>query len=127
MNKWLGIGRLTTDPLVTKTERTTIARFNLACDRQNGKDEADFISCACFGKTAEFAEQYLKKGVKIAVDGRIQTGSYKNTNTGKMVYIWEVVAERTEFCESKKKEIQTEASAEAPDIDAQLEDELPFK
>lgn len=127
MNKWLGIGRLTTDPLVTKTERTTIARFNIACDRPTRDDDADFIPCACFGRTAEFAEQYLKKGVKIAVDGRIQTGSYKSKDTGKTVYTWKVVAERTEFCESKKKEIQTEAPAEAPDIDAQLEEELPFK
>ena len=86
MNKVVLIGRLTKDPEVRCTgEGLCIARYTLAVDRRykNGTDQsADFIGCIAFGKAGEFAEKYLKKGTKIAVTGRIQTGSYTN-NDGK--------------------------------------------
>lgn len=103
MNRWIGMGRLTADPNVTYTsgnEPMAVARFNLAIDRPKKDAGADFIPCVCFGKTAESAEKMLKKGTKICVEGRIQTGSYTNKD-GVRVYTTEVVVEEQEFAESK--------------------------
>jgi len=100
------MGRLTRDPEVRYSQgenSLAIARFTLAVDRRfkrQGEQDADFISCVSFGKTAEFAEKYLKQGTKIAITGRIQTGSYTNKE-GQKVYTTEVVVEETEFAESK--------------------------
>lgn len=106
MNKVILMGRLTRDPEVRYSQgenSLAIARFTLAVDRRfkrQGEADADFISCVAFGKTAEFAEKYLRQGTKIAVTGRIQTGSYTNRE-GQKVYTTEVVVEETEFAESK--------------------------
>lgn len=101
MNKTILIGRLTKTPEVRQGE-TAVARFTVAVDRMK-KDEADFISCVAFGSTADFLEKYFKKGMRIAIEGRIQTGSYTNKE-GQKVYTTDVIAERVEFVESKKKE-----------------------
>ena len=106
MNKVIEIGRLVREPEIRYShgENTTcIARYTLAVDRkfkQEGQPTADFINCIAFGKLGEFAEKYLHKGVKIAVTGRIQTGSYTNKD-GQKVYTTDVVVEEQEFCESK--------------------------
>lgn len=106
MNKVILMGRLTKDPDVRYTQgekSTCIARYTLAVDRRiktDGEQTADFINCVAFGKSAEFAEKYLKKGTKIAVTGRIQTGSYTN-NDGQKIYTTDVVVEESEFAESK--------------------------
>lgn len=110
MNKVILMGRLTRDPEVRYTagdQPLAIARYTLAVDRRqsrnnnNGEEQtADFINCVAFGRTGEFAERYLHKGTKIAVTGRIQTGSYTNKD-GVKVYTTEVVVEDHEFCESK--------------------------
>lgn len=104
MNKALLIGRFTRDPEVRYTDGgTTIARFTLAVDRrfkQEGGQQADFISCISFGKTAEFIEKYFKQGMKIGLEGRIQTGSYTNKD-GVKVYTTDIVAENVEFVESR--------------------------
>ena len=106
MNKVIEIGRLTKDPEIRYSQgasSTCIARYTLAVDRkfkQEGQPTADFINCIAFGKLGEFAEKYLHRGVKIAVTGRIQTGSYKNKD-GNTVYTTDVVVEEQEFCESK--------------------------
>ena len=106
MNKVIEIGRLTKDPEIRYSQganTTCIARYTLAVDRkfkQEGQPNADFINCIAFGKLGEFAEKYLHKGTKIAVVGRIQTGSYKNKD-GNTVYTTDVVVEEQEFCESK--------------------------
>lgn len=105
MNKVLLAGRLTKDPDVRYSQGENamcIARYNLAVDRRGKDKEADFISCVAFGKSGEFAEKYLKKGMKIIVSGRIQTGNYTDKETGKKVYTTDVVVEEHEFCESKK-------------------------
>ena len=68
--------------------------------RRDGEASADFINCVSFGRTAEFAEKYFRQGLKIAVTGRIQTGSYTNRE-GQKVYTTEVVVEEQEFAESK--------------------------
>ncbi len=108
MNRVILMGRLTRDPEVRYSQDGTIsnARYTLAVDRnvsRNANDDqptADFIGCVCFGRTAEFVEKYLKKGTKIAVEGRIQTGSYTNKE-GQRVYTTDVIVDRHEFCESR--------------------------
>ena len=107
MNKVILMGRLTRDPEVRYTQgdnQMAIAKFTLAVDRRfnrNGDENtADFIFCVAFGKQAEFAERYLRRGTKIAVVGRIQTGSYTNKD-GVKVYTTDVVVEEYEFAESK--------------------------
>ena len=110
MNKVVLVGRLTRDPDIRYSqaaEPLAVARYTLAVDRRFQKKEnsgneqtADFISCVAFGKQGEFAEKYLKQGMKIAITGRIQTGSYTNRD-GNKVYTTDVVVEEHEFCESK--------------------------
>ncbi len=107
MNKVILMGRLTRDPEVrysTGENATAVARYTLAVDRRfrrDGSDQnADFIGCVTFGRGAEFAEKYLRRGTKICVTGRIQTGSYTNRD-GQKVYTTEVVVEEQEFAESK--------------------------
>lgn len=82
-----------------------VARYSLAVDRdyknEDGTKTADFISCVAFGKRGEFAEKYLAKGMKIIVEGRLQTGSYTHKD-GQKVYTTDVVVERHEFCEKKE-------------------------
>ncbi len=105
------MGRLTRDPDVRYSQgenSMAIARYTLAVDRrvrrQDGgtqdQQTADFIGCVAFGRSAEFAEKYLHQGTKIAVEGRIQTGSYTNKD-GQKVYTTDVVVENQEFAESK--------------------------
>ena len=111
MNKVILVGRLTRDPEIRYSageNSTCVARYTLAVDRRfsrgnsndNDGNNADFIPCVAFGKSGEFAEKYLKKGTKMAVVGRIQTGSYVNKE-GTKVYTTEVVVEEQEFAESK--------------------------
>ena len=106
MNKVILMGRLTRDPEVRYSQgegSLAIARYTLAVDRRfkrDGEATADFINCVSFGKTAEFAERYFHKGIRITVCGRIQTGSYTNRE-GQKVYTTEVVVEEQEFAESR--------------------------
>ena len=106
MNKVILMGRLTRDPEVrySQGENTTaVARFTLAVDRRIKRDNevsADYINCVSFGRAAEFAEKYFRKGTKIAVAGRIQTGSYTNKD-GQKVYTTDIVIEEQDFAERK--------------------------
>lgn len=106
MNKVILMGRLTRDPDVRYSageNATAVARYTLAVDRRfkrDGESTADFIGCVAFGRQAEFAEKYLRQGTKIAISGRIQTGSYTNRD-GQKVYTTDVVVEDQEFAESK--------------------------
>lgn len=139
MNKAILMGRLTRDPEVRYTSgkdntQLCIARYTLAIDRRfktEGQPSADFINCVAMGKNGEFAEKYLKQGTKIAVTGRIQTGSYTNKD-GQKVYTTDVMIEEQEFAESKKSnDSQPEPSESANDgfmnIPDGLENDLPFK
>lgn len=149
MNKVILMGRLTRDPEIRYSQgeqATAVARYTLAVDRRfrrdNDQQTADFIGCVAFGRQAEFAEKYFRKGIKIAITGRIQTGSYTNKD-GQKVYTTDVVVEDQEFAESKAaSELNSggfrpaaSASAPAPSSDAGdgfmnipdgLEEELPF-
>ena len=130
MNKVILLGRLTKDPEVrystTKNgDNMAIARFTLAVDRKY-EQTADFISCVAFGKQGEFAEKYLKQGIKIALTGHIQTGSYTNKD-GQKVYTTDVVIEEMEFAESKKKEGKNTEPDGYVDIPENITEDLPFK
>lgn len=103
MNKVILIGRLVRDPDIRYTQgqnSMAVARYTLAVDRMTKEKEADFISCIAFGKAAEFADKWVHKGTKLAVTGRIQTGSYTDRD-GRKVYTTDVVIEEQEFAESK--------------------------
>lgn len=111
MNKVILMGRLTREPDVRYSQNSdgsmAVARYTLAVDRRRARTNsdgaeqtADFISCVAFGRQGEFAEKYLHQGTKIAITGRIQTGSYTNKD-GQRVYTTDVVVEEQEFAESK--------------------------
>ena len=104
MNKCILIGRICTDIDSRKTTTgTAVATYRLAVDRKfkkEGQPEADFLSCVTFGNNAEFANKYLRKGIKIAVEGSIQTRSYDDKD-GKKVYVTEIIVDQHEFCEKK--------------------------
>ncbi len=146
MNKVILMGRLVRDPEVRYSQgenATAVARFTLAVDRRfnrnNGDDSnTDFIGCVAFGRQAEFAEKYFRKGTKIAITGRIQTGSYTNRD-GARVYTTDVVVEEQEFAESKNSSGSNEGGYGAPvrtpntsisdgfmNIPDGIDEELPF-
>ena len=148
MNKSFLLGRLARDPSTTYTpDGLAITRYTLAVNRMKTKNNedpgADFIQCVAFGKSAEFAEKYFKKGTKLVIVGRIQTGSYTDKD-GNKVYTTEIVIEQQEFAESKgsssDREARDQASAEAAGVSGPLqadtdgfmnipegiEEELPF-
>ena len=132
MNKVILLGRLTRNPEVRYSPKSdgsqmAVARFTLAVDRrvkQEGQQNADFISCVAFNKLGEFAEKYLKQGTKIAVTGKIQTGNYTNKD-GQKVYTTDVVVEEMEFAESKKEDAPP-ASNDFVNIPEGIENDLPF-
>lgn len=139
MNKVILMGRLTRNPEVRYSQgenSLAIARYSLAVDRKikkTGEAEADFISCIAFGKAAEFTEKYLIQGTKIALTGRIQTGSYTNKE-GQKIYTTEVVVEEQEFTESKAHGQQSQERPQPSqavgdgfvNIPEGLDGELPF-
>ena len=150
MNKVILMGRLTRDPEVRYSQggenSLAIARYTLAVDRRfrrnndNNDQNADFIGCVAFGRSAEFAEKYFRQGLKVVVTGRIQTGSYMNKE-GQKVYTTDVVVEDQEFAESKSASNQGSHSASAAspspspstdtgsgfmDMPSIMDDELPF-
>lgn len=150
MNKVILMGRLTRDPEVRYSQggenSLAIARYTLAVDRRfrrnndNNDQNADFIGCVAFGRSAEFAEKYFRQGLKVVVTGRIQTGSYTNKE-GQKVYTTDVVVEDQEFAESKSASNQGSHSASSaspspsPSTDTDdgfmnipdgIDEELPF-
>lgn len=135
MNKVVLLGRPTTSPEIKYSNNgensMCIARFCLAVDRrgkqEEGKQSADFIMCKAFGKTTEWCEKYIKKGVKVAVIGRIQSGSYLKQD-GTKVYTTDVLVEECDFAERT-----TDTPAESNcsdkgmiDIPDGIDDEIPF-
>ncbi|MDD6332321.1 MAG: single-stranded DNA-binding protein [Clostridium sp.] len=147
MNKVIMMGRLTRDPEIRYSHGangTTIARFSLAVDRRwkrEGEPDADFFNCTAFGRQAEFAEKYLRQGIKIVVTGRMQNNNYTNKD-GEKVYSIQIMVEEIEFAESKNAQQsgqdnsgtqdQPRSSVPAPDsngfmkIPEGAEDDLPF-
>ena len=138
MNKVELLGRLTKDPEVRFTSgmQTMVSSFNLAVNRRFVKEgeerQTDFISVAAFGKTAEFIQKYFKKGIQIALVGRLQTRNWDDQN-GNKHYATEVIAEEVYFADSIKKDTSNSedilsappaTSADLPPISP--DDDLPF-
>lgn len=119
MNTVQLIGRLTRDPEIRYTPATqmAVATFTIAINRP-GKDEADFPRITVFGKQAENCEKYIKKGQRVAIEGRLQTGSYTGKD-GNAVYTTDVIASRVEFLESKSKPAQVDSFEE-------IDEDVPF-
>lgn len=128
MNKVILLGRATADPEIyygTGENPLAIGRYTLAVRRRfakEGEQDTDFIRCVAFGKAAEFAEKWIQKGIKMAVTGHIQTGSYTNQE-GVKVYTTEVVIEDQEFAESKKNDEPGTAEGEVEDVPSELTEE----
>ena len=144
MNNVSLVGRLVRDPEVRygQNESVSVAKFSLAVERKwkrYGEPTVDFINCTVFGKSAEFTEKYFRKGMRVAITGRIQTGSYKNKD-GQTVFTTEIIVESQEIAQSKSEsnESSTAINAEAGkspygssgddfmSIPEGAEDELPF-
>lgn len=132
MNKVILMGRLTREPEVRYLQgesQTAVARYTLAVNRtfkRDGEPDADFINCVAFGRAAEFAEKYLKKGSRILISGRIQTGSYTDRD-GRKVYTTDVIVETQEFTESKQQEKREETSPDGfMNIPDGIDEQLPF-
>lgn len=130
MNKVVLIGRLTRDPEIRYSNQQdgtqmAIARYSLAVDRKGKDSGADFIGCVAFNKHGEFAEKYLKQGMKIGVIGRIQTGSYEKD--GRKIYTTDVVVEEHEFCEKKADSELESAPDDFVQVPEDAVNDLPFK
>lgn len=129
MNKVILLGRLTRDPEARQAGDTKVVNFSLAVDRRykkEGGQSADFPSCVAFGKTADFVETYFHKGMKMSLEGRLQTGSYTKSD-GQKVYTTDVIVEAVEFAESKRQETETEKKDDDGFFPVDFNDEeLPF-
>lgn len=136
MNIVILTGRLTRDPEMrysTNDEPMAVARFDLAVDRpkRQEKQETDFIRCVAFGKSAENIEKYVAKGSKIAVTGRIQTGSYADRD-GIKRYTTDVIVQTWEFAQNKAREQEKPKRYDQVDKDGfmnipeGIDNELPF-
>lgn len=134
MNKVILIGNLVRDVETRQAGSTTVGKYTVAVTRRfkkQGEADADFISCVVFGKSAEFAEKYFKKGTKVAVTGRIQTGSYKNKD-GVTVYTTDIIVEEQEFAESRGSNSNNVPINDLPVNDVDFvetnknDDDLPF-
>lgn len=106
MNKVLLIGRLTDDVKCKVYGKGKDAgkyvNFTVAVDRPGKDQPADFIRCVAFNSTAEFLEKYTGKGIRIAIEGSWQTGSYEDKETGKTVYTNDCYVQRVEFADGRK-------------------------
>ena len=133
MNNVVLIGRLTKDPELAyggQNRDIAVCRFTLAVDRPTQDKAADFIRIVVFRKQAETAHQYLAKGRQCAVEGRIQTGSYKDRE-GKTVYTTDVVANRVQFLGSNGSGGQQNQHGQkefepVPDAFVNCDDDIPF-
>ena len=131
MNKVIEIGRLGRDPELTyggAHKDTAICKFTMAVDRPT--EGTDWIRIIAFGKQAENCNKYLNKGSMVAVDGRIQTGSYKDRE-GKTVYTTDVVANRVQFLGSNGSRGQQNPHGQpefepVPDAFVNCDDDIPF-
>lgn len=142
MNRYIAIGRMSRDPSISYTQGEKpecIARFGIAVPRpyaKEGQQQADFLNCVCFGKTAEVVEKWVRQGDRIGIEGRIQTGSYTDKE-GRRVYTTDVMVERLELLAPKGASQPSSENAAASDsgnstdgfmniADNLEEDGLPF-
>lgn len=122
LNRFVGVGRLTKDPELRRTsEGTAVVNFTIAIDDRFNKESTNFFNCVAWGKTAEFVNDYVKKGHLVGVDGRLQQRSYEGSN-GKVVVV-EIVAESVQSYQPKDKTTQPE-TADEPEVVS--DEDLPF-
>lgn len=138
MNKVILLGRLTknVETRYTQTNNALVATFTLAVNRKFAREgeerQADFINIVAWGKTGEFSSKYFKKGLQVAVVGRLQNRSYED-NSGQKKYITEVIAEEVYFADSNNRQTADTSILNSP-VSTQTEDdgifssddELPF-
>lgn len=96
-------GRLTADPELRSANGVSVTNFTIACERdfaQDGKRETDFVSVICWRQSAEFVAKYFRKGGMIVVDGRLQSRKWTDKDGNKRIG-WEILADRTYFCEKQ--------------------------
>lgn len=128
MNNVQLIGRLTKDPEIRYTQsQMAVVSFTLAVDRRfkkDGEQTADFISCKAWNKTAEFVSKYFTKGKRMALTGRIETGSYEGKNG--RVYTTEVIADNVEFVDSKEEPRPEPAPDDWLPVPDNIQEEIPF-
>ena len=129
MNSFNGIGRLTRDPDVRYNPNTqvAVARFTIAIDSGYGDNKrTDFPSIVVFGNMAEVVEKYLKKGSQVAVQGRLQTGSYEKD--GVRHYTTDIIASNIEFLGKPKQDSNASISEQndIPEGFAMIDEEFPF-
>lgn len=129
MNNVTLMGRLTKDPEVrTSPNGNSVARYTLAVNRtykREGEPEADFINIAAFGKAAEFAQRYFRKGQQVAVIGNLQTSTYTDKD-GIKRYSFNIIAEKQFFADSKRDSYDKEFTETAEQIPETFEEGLPF-
>lgn len=116
-NNWVGIGNLTKDPEVMyrQSDNSAICKFTVAInDGYGDKQHTSYIPVVAFGKTAENCQKYLSKGKKVAVTGRIQTGSYTSNKTGQTVYTTDIIANNVEFLTPANQQPQQNTFAAPP-------------
>lgn len=118
INRTVLVGRLTRDPELRKTGTgKSVVNFTIACNRQFGnKEEADFINCIAWNNTADFIGNYLSKGALVGLEGRIQTGSYEDRDTGKVIYTTDVIVDNLQALESKRQREQSMQSTSADTV-----------
>ena len=128
MNNWTGIGRLTKDVELRYTgDQMAVARFTMAIDDGYGDSKkTNFIPVVVFGKSAENCEKFLAKGKMVAVEGKIQTGSYEKQD-GTKVYTTDVIANKVEFIDwGEKGEQKPKQSATEPSGFSVIDEDIPF-
>ncbi len=127
MNNVTLLGRLTKAPEVryTNTNNKAVCSFTIAVNRRFKKDEADFINCQAWDKTAEFISKYFDKGSQIALNGRIQTRNWED-NEGKKHFATEIVVDEVYFAGSKA-ENKSEYVGNSDELkEPEEDDSLPF-
>lgn len=125
MNNVILIGRITAKPELNFTkDQMAITKFTIAVDRQSKDKGADFIRVTAFGRRAETICRYMDKGRQIAIQGRIQTGSYKD-NDGKTIYTQDIIIDNDEFLGSAHSEVTKEPAEDYGTFKA-MTDDIPF-
>lgn len=127
MNKIMLVGRLATEIKMEKSGETKYGRFSLAVQRRGKKDEADFISCTVFGKTAETMFEWCRKGHRIGIEGHLQISQYEKNGEKKSGY--SVIVDTMEFLQAKNEKSgdTSQAPQEKSDSSQSVnDDEFPF-
>lgn len=137
VNKWIGLGNIGKDPEIKTTPGgTTVANFSMACSERrkdasgNWQDHTEWISLVAFGRTAEIVRDYVKKGSKLYVEGKIQTQSWDDKESGQKRYRTQVMVNELSLLDSGRGEQKQEKQSNYSPFDNQAteigDDEVPF-